>query len=1112
MSARHWKRVTALVLVGMLVFAGGIPALGSALSVQNSNTQSLSTVANDGSGDPWVSLGTETIDDSTETTIEIDYQPGDEEVSNLALRLSGPQTSQSTGPNDYLFERATADDPGSFDGTLEQSGGTLSITFPKGTFGGGEIPLEASLVRDEPFEPLDTDAKRYSVASNVQLSNPEISPTTVKTDEPITVSATLTNTGDSPDSFVLTAHDEDGEVWNSKYLTLDAGEIRDVSFTTSQSYSTQAELSVSGSAPTTVTIESPIEVTETSVSPTTVSPGESVELTATVENTGSTSADRYLTFSFAGWHETDKVTLDAGETTTITKVTSTTRLGEHTPYVETTALQSVTVESDLTVTDVSLSASTIDIGDSVDVTTTLSNPTDQRVQESVEVAVHGVRKTVPVDIAPGETATKTLTLTPTEPGTQSVRVNDEWTDTDLTVDGVLEIVDESVSVTPRPAETGRPVTIEFTYRNPSDSGYTADRRVSISLAGGYTSEPVTLAPGETQDFSVTVTPERVDDDAPVRVDATTIATVATESPIVVDDVQYDHEVAVGETATVTATVTNTDEEDARTRTLSVFASTNDDNSVSARRTVEVDPGATTTVDLDLQMDTPGDYWVQLPDSRETGIAVLGDTTGTADLTFEIRETNSVSVRNEARFFASLTNTGDADGSKLLTLQRTEDGPIIESDVILAEPGEEAYGSVAMEFDSPGEKTIYLNGEPHTITVTEPYIRDSSVSVVEGTVPDRMPVLEGGYDRGYLNIEFRINERRASSYDLSRIGADKSTRFKVELTVRDFDPKTVIANGRDIEWSAETLSDGKTKLTLYISPVDQSYLEDTPDFGEWGETQRTAAFTIENRVQFRAYGDSPDSDRDYGWADGLALSTNAQQYSAPQYYETADGNRFDVRLAAPHFTEDGSLNTGHYTAHIPQSTLDDWGVESPSDLEAAYTGADDTTIDITDTGDGMTVRIDLHYSSGTVSVGEQGAVPATDEPSDGSNDDDSDTDDDDSDPDPEPGDSDDSDDEPADDPADEEQDSQSSGSAETTTESPGTETPTPTTTTETPESTTETATTTDESTTAAATTSDTTSATTDVTDTSTTTTTGPGFGVVAALVALASAFVLFRRRD
>ena len=975
MSGWITHKTRAIILIGIIIVSGMGAGLGAATLTPNERTQSLNgTVsASQESADPSVSILTESINDSTQTTLRIAYDPGQQNISDLKLNLHGPQTNATKDQSWGLYEAATADSAGQFNSTLNQSGGTLSIAFPSETFGGGPIPLKAELVNETgEYTQLGSEKQTYDIASTVSLSSWSISPTTTAPGEDITVTATLTNNGDTNDSYTLIAN-ASHSVLNSTYVTLESGTTRTVTLTFTNDYPTTEDVWISGRGPTTVSFESQLQVEARSVSTTSALVGENVTLSAVVNNTGTSESTRTVYFDFGGTRMSRQITVAGGGQQAVSVNVSAASPGRYYPSIAGEYVDTVTINSQLDITAVQLNQSTIDIGSSVLVTTALDNPTTNWVNETIDISVSGDSVTRQVAVPPGENTTISGALQPTRAGKQTITVAGTRTETFVQVDGVLEIVDGSVSINRSTVAVGEQLAVNFTYRNPSNSGYTPDREIFISVAGGFEEVPVSLSPGETQDVTVSLTPTRARSEADVQAGSKNLGTVTVESPVLIEQVDYDYKVIAGETATVTYVLNNTDKTTSHSRTVDVWGNTNDGDSVDAQKTVELSAGETRNVTLSLDMVAPGDYHLSLANGQEGGIAVLNDTFGEANLTTIIQDTETVSVRNEARFFANVTNYGTADGAELITLQRTQDGPVIEADAVLAKPGESEFASVAMEFDSPGNKTVYVNGEAVNLTVTEPYVLDTNISVVNGTVPDRMPVPEGGYDRGYLNIEFRINDRRASSYDLSRIGADKSTRFKVEMTVRDFNPDTVVATGQDIEWNATSLADNKTRITLYVNPVDQSYLQDVPDFGEWGDKQRTAAFTIQNMVQYRVYGNSPDNTRSYNWANGLAISTNAQRYSAPRYYETENGSRFEVKLAAAHFREDGSLNTGHYTAQIPDAMLNEWGVDSPSDLEAAYTGADDTTIEIMETADGMEVSIDLHYSSGTVSVGEQDAI-------------------------------------------------------------------------------------------------------------------------------------------
>lgn len=921
---------------------------------------------------PTVEIVNQTIDDDTETTLHIRYAPGETDISNVSLALRGPPTNRSSYG---LDQTVNATESRSFNTTLNQSGGTLAVTLPAHTFGGGTIPLSATLRNSTSYRPLASDTQRYEIETTVTLEDTSISPTSAETGENVTISAPLNNTGSTADDFVVYANDSSGVV-AGQFVTVDGNAETTVTFNVSRDYEMTSSLYVNGEGPTEVAWESPITVEDRGVSTTSLTAGENLTLSATVTNTGASEATRDINFNFGNERYTESVTLGSGATETVTVNVTAEAAGVFHPYIAGESATEVTVSTRYEVSNTTVEPSTINIGETATVTTTLRNPTEAQVNETVTVRGAGGSYTRSVSLAPGENTTLSGSITPDFVQKSTIGVAGMGTDTRLTVRGVLQVVDESVAINESSVQAGDAVAIGFTYRNPSDSGQTIDRTITLSAGGDYERVDVTLAPGETQQIARVLEPTTAGDSVDIDAGTTMIGSVEVTSPVVIENVTYDRVVAAGETANVVYTLNNTDDSDAHSRELSAYTSTNDGASVTADTTAELAPGERRNVTLNLQMQEPGSYWESFTGRADGGIAVLNDTEGTANVTVNIRPTESVSIRNEARFYVNVSNDGTADAGQPVTLRRTPGGEILDEAAAYVKPGEYEFKSVSMEFDSPGEKTVYINGEPQNITVTEPYIQETNISVVNGTEPRTMPVAEGGYDRGYLNVELRINEERASSYDLARIGADRTTRFKVEMTVRDFDPSTVIATGKDVEWNYTSLSNNRTRVTLYLTPAHQSYLQDAPSLHEWDDGQRVATSTIENTVQFRVYGDSPDSSRNFYWTEGLAVSTNAQSFSAPYFYNTSAGKRFEIMLAAPHFREDGSLNQGHYTAHLPSQMLDRWNVTSASELEAAYTGTNETTIDITETGDGMRVDISLHYSSGTARVGEIGAVDGT----------------------------------------------------------------------------------------------------------------------------------------
>jgi len=215
-------------------------------------------------------------------------------------------------------------------------------------------------------------------------------------------------------------------------------------------------------------------------------------------------------------------------------------------------------------------------------------------------------------------------------------------------------------------------------------------------------------------------------------------------------------------------------------------------------------------------------------------------------------------------------------------------------------------------------------------------------------------------------------------DLEPMGVDDTTEFEINITVTNFSASSLLWALDDAEWETtdNATTDNATDITItgtpatlqanitQETPVGPMLFED-PANVKWpsGQTDR-AEIGFNQTVYVGVFDLSTAPSQVKSNLNGISVTTNAQRFSTPRL---VDGS-LRVWIGAPGTTVDGEKHTGFYQATIPQSQLDEWGVDDPeSELLTRYKGAGiDATV--TDTSDGARIRLEgIGYSAGFVEV-------------------------------------------------------------------------------------------------------------------------------------------------
>jgi len=171
------------------------------------------------------------------------------------------------------------------------------------------------------------------------------------------------------------------------------------------------------------------EVTGLDVSSSEVSPGDSVTVSVDVENTGGEEGTKTVEFTIDGETVTEDVTLGAGESDSVSVSVSKDSTGTYevsaSDMSETfDVVETGTGEASFEVSNLDLSSTGVNPGDSVTVSVDVENTGEEEGTKTVEFTIDGQIVTKDVTLGAGESDTISTTVTKDSTGTYDVSVED----------------------------------------------------------------------------------------------------------------------------------------------------------------------------------------------------------------------------------------------------------------------------------------------------------------------------------------------------------------------------------------------------------------------------------------------------------------------------------------------------------------------------------------------------------------------------------------------------------------------------------------------------------------------------------------------------------------
>ena len=1076
------RKVVSVMVVTLLIMAPMTSTVSLAVVTSGGNAS-----VDDVSATPGIHAPNTTIDDSSTSTIEVAYELNNSvDPSDYTVKVDGPG---------YIYANKTVPD----------ASGTVTFDVNESELDGGNHTYRAKLVNNSAgkYGRIDArDTARLTVESPVVMEGYALSNDTVYVGSNLTATATLNNTGTSSEAYTVAMYNADrGTVlWHSdtrrtvqKTVTVPAGERVNVTLNGSWDNDRYrpVPVTVNRQPSTNVTVDPALELTDYSISTTHPEIDETVTLNVTVTNRGGDGTYDFRVGDYAGTFANLKsVSLANGESTTLSYSFDFDSSGHKTVYLDHRENVRLSVSNPVNVTDVSLSNRTVQIGENTTVTATAVNTGDSSGTFPVAATDRWGRTTyggTSVTLAPGESKRVSFNASFGKAGTLYPHVNNETTA--VTVTNPVEVTDYSVSDADNTIYRGESTTLSATVTNTDDESGTYPVQVIGPYGEVIASKSVTLAAGASTTVSMSPTFDRtVEGDESIGLNNVSDIGLTVEPRITVASVSYPNGVSPGEKATVEVTLENPTSESASTYYDASLTEGYDSKSVS------VASGGTETVQLTGTFDTPGTKRAWAFD-RSFSVFVMEDTSGTPNMTVQQPRDTTAIVNTESGYLVQVDNTGSAAGTTNLTL--SIDGTTIGTERVYAEPGDQARAFFEYTPSSTGNYTATLSadGETYTsnVTVRKPVIEGVTVRQVGGTATSRTPIAMAEYSPwGGIWLSLRSSETWTSGnpYELASIGADHTSTFEVELAVRDYEPRTLVSTGERTTMT-ETDRPGDLKnVTITVNPTDLHFTRNPPKLQNWGDRNLSADFGLQSAVWMNlGNAEKGFYDGEPTALDGLTISSDAQRFSQPRYYEGGPDTEphVEVEVGAPHWTVNKETNVGYYTAFLPDSLLDSWGA-SADELTVSYSADESFNYSVENVDGGVRLRVtDIHYSSGVISISKTDSGSDSTSSSGGSL-----------------------------------SDQETTTTAETQTPTPTatstpTETPTPTAT----STTTQTETTdTDATETATATEADTTTDQTGTTSASdgddgqqtSTSESGPGFGIAAALVALLSLALVAVRRQ
>ncbi|MBB6647280.1 carboxypeptidase regulatory-like domain-containing protein [Halobellus ruber] len=369
-----------------------------------------------------------------------------------------------------------------------------------------------------------------------------------------------------------------------------------------------------------------------------------------------------------------------------------------------------------------------------------------------------------------------------------------------------------------------------------------------------------------------------------------------------------------------------------------------------------------------------------PTVRESGVSVTANELSSVELTVPEKAYLSGTVSNASGPIPKATVIADSGDS--IHVNRSTDASGNYN--ITVPPGEYAV-TVLVPGQTANTKTATVTaGNTNTtdFTAEQTAVTSKSVSIIDGPGNDAnlgtKAVVRGGLLQVQLiNTSPSNNAPKGAPQELEGMGATDETKFEINLTVTNFSADSLLWAIEDAEFSTTpssknpdatnvTITGNATTLQANTTSANVGpLLNQDPSDVQWPTDRADQAnYGVNQTVYVGIFDFSSTPGRIEDSLNGASVTTNAQRFSAP----SVRNQTLRIWVGAPSKTVEGADHDGFYQATIPDSQLNEWGVDDPeSELQTFYKGSQaDFTVE--ETGNGARVVLDnISYSAGFVEV-------------------------------------------------------------------------------------------------------------------------------------------------
>ncbi|WP_439027791.1 PKD domain-containing protein [Haloarchaeobius sp. DT45] len=730
---------------------------------------------------------------------------------------------------------------------------------------------------------------------------------------------------------------------------------------------------------------------------------QNVTVDVVLNNTGSSTETKQVNIYYDGSkfpRVSESVQVPQGEHTFSFNASFATD-GSHTLKVNGLSAKPLTVsKTPVEVQSQSFSASRVDPGEPVSFSVALQNTAGSSAERLVAIQKDGSYQTVQetsTTVAGSSTGTVTFATAFTTPGGHTLSAKSAFSEDANVVVNDSELSIDSISV-PSSTYTRQKTDIDVTVSNTNASSKSYSIAVLATKDGktrALNVTTVTVPGSSTQTF--TLKADKIYNTGDWSVTANDFGspqTLSVQNPLSVTGVHSSPTpIQKGDTVTVNVTYQNPTASSHQTFSYLSVYSERGGSLPFQNKQVTIPASTTKNVSYTFTAANAGVYHLHTSQQTSARLVVLNDTTGTPNVGVERLFTPDTAVNDTDAFFGVvLNNTGDADDVVNVSLD-IGGTTVTEKQTYVAGSG---FGRTFLthNFSTTGTKSGFVNvTDPTTetvlisksvaIDVRGPVVVDGSTSIehVGGTAPSQNPSVKATYSGGHIGFQISDSTGSFPTMNLTGLGVDSTTEFRINLTVDNYDPRVLVSNGRGLTWNTQPGQNaGETNVSILVRPAQLDYKSNFSNGyprspSEWEEKVQndSANFGWQHAIMLGIGDATMAADASGASAQNLTnmtVSTDAQLFSMPRYDPGGSNTdpQLNIPLAAPHETVNGNTNDGYYDAYLPDSLLNEWGVTNPqSELAAEFSENSTTNFDVTEVSGGVYVNVSLHYSSGTLTI-------------------------------------------------------------------------------------------------------------------------------------------------